>query len=207
MKTLTILLFCLLTPFSILRSQDTERQISVRGQVSKEFTATKAIITLTISEQQPNEYARTSYVPFEVAYDNFKAELGTLGIHENQLQKNPRASPHFDPVVSRDYVLQISDLDLVEKILSVKANGVRFTQVNFTFDYNDPSIEANLAKAALEDARERAKQLSEIANLRLGRVLSIADYSNGCCQNLQSSGSSKTDVVYQVTATFELLDK
>lgn len=207
MKTLTLLLFCWSAPFIILRSQDMERQISVRGQVTKEFTATKAMISLTISEQQPNEYARTSYVPFEAAYDNFKAELVTLGINENQLIKSPRSSLHFDPLVSRDYTLQISDLDLVEKIISLKANGVRFTQVNFTFDNNDSSIEADLAKAALEDARAKAKQLSDIANLTLGRVLSIADYSNGCCQNLQSSGSSKTEVVYQVTATFELLDK
>ena len=67
MKTLTLLLFCWLAPFIILRSQDMERQISVRGQVTKEFTATKAMISLTISEQQPNEYARISYVPFALA--------------------------------------------------------------------------------------------------------------------------------------------
>ncbi|MGB4850407.1 MAG: SIMPL domain-containing protein [Saprospiraceae bacterium] len=207
MKTLSLLFFYLLTPCIILHGQENERQISVRGQVTKEFTATGATLSLTISEQQPNEYTRTSYIPFEATYTNFIEELFTLGIHENQLEKNPRASPHFDPMVSRDYILQTGNLDLVEKILSVKANGVRFNNVNFTFTTNDPSIEANLAKAALEDARAKAKQLSDMANLKVGKVISISDYSNGCCQNLQSSGSSKTEVVYQVTATFELLDK
>lgn len=207
MKTLYLLFFYLLPPFINLHGQENERQISVRGQVTKEFIATGATLSLTISEQQPNEYTRTSYIPFEAAYTNFIEEILTLGIHENQLEKSPRTSPHFDPLVSRDYQLKTDKLDLVEKILSLKANGVRFNNVNFTFATNDPSIEANLAKAALEDARTKAKLLGDMANLKVGKVISISDYSNGCCQKLQSSSSSKTEIVYQVTATFELLDK
>ena len=103
---LPLCVFLLLS--TILQSQDaTRRFITVNGQAKKVLAADGAVLRITISEQQPNEYARTGYVPFEASYTNFLEELFTIGIHENQLEQNTSNIPRYNPIESREYTLSL----------------------------------------------------------------------------------------------------
>src|SRR5215211_267919 len=83
---------------TILQAQEAAgRFIYVNGQAKNELSADGAVLRMTISEQQPNEYARTGYIPFEAAYTNFLEELFTIGIQENQLEQNTSNIPRYTP--------------------------------------------------------------------------------------------------------------
>ena len=159
---------------SVLQAQEAAgRFIHVTGKAKKELTADGAVLRITISEQQPNEYARTGYIPFEAAYTNFLEELSKIGIHENQLEQNMSNIPRYNPTESREYILTIKDLVLVDKVLAIKATGVQFINLTYTFPVVDVSMETMLAKEAIQDARDRAAMLAKDLNVNVGKVLVI----------------------------------
>jgi uncharacterized protein YggE len=202
-----LLHFCvLLLASTILQAQETPgRFIHVNGQAKKELKADGAVLKITVSEQQPNEYARTGYVPFEAAYTNFLEELFTLGILENQLEQNTSNIPRYNPVESREYNLTIKDLALVDKVLAIKATGVQFSSLNYTFPVVDTAMETMLAKEAIQDARERAEMLAKDLNVKVGNVLEITANHSLQWDSNRSANTKTTSVSYNVSVKFELL--
>lgn len=191
---------------TILQAQEAVgRFIHVTGQAKKELTADGAVLRITISEQQPNEYARTGYVPFEAAYTNFLEELFTIGIHENQLEQNKSNIPRYNPTDSREYILTIKDLLMADKVLAIKATGVQFTSLTYTFPVVDVSMETMLAKEAIQDAKDRADMLAKDLNVKVGKVLEVqANYSLQRDQ-IMNSNSKTSSVSYSVSVKFEIL--
>ena len=191
---------------TILQAQETVgRFIHVTGQAKKELKADGAVLRITISEQQPNEYARTGYVPFEAAYTNFLEELLTIGIHENQLEQNMSNIPRYNPTDSREYTLTIKDLVLVDKVLAIKATGIQFTSLTYTFPVVDVGMETMLAKEAIQDARERADMLAKDLNVKVGKVLEIsANYSLQRDNNMNAN-TKTTSVSYNISVKFEIM--
>lgn len=203
-KLLTLCIFVLGS--TILHAQDvTGRFISVNGQAKKVLEADGAVLKIIISEQQPNEYARTGYVPFEAAYANFLEELFTIGIHENQLVQNTSNIPRYNPIESREYTLTIMDLAIVEKVLAIKATGVQFSSLTYNFPSVDVSMETMLAKEAIQDARERAEMLAKDLNVKVGKVLEVsANYSLQRDNNMNAN-TRTTPVSYSISVKFEIL--
>lgn len=191
---------------TILQGQEVVgRFIHVTGQAKKELTADGAVLKITISEQQPNEYARTGYVPFEAAYTNFLEELLIIGIHENQLEQNMSNIPRYNPTDSREYTLKMKDLVLVDKVLAIKATGIQFTSMTYTFPVVDVNMETMLAKEAIQDARDKATMLAKDLNVNVGKVLEI--HANQSLQrNYNMNANSKTTPVsYNVSVKFEIM--
>ena len=191
---------------AILQAQEaTGRFIYVHGKAKKELTADGAVLRITISEQQPNEYARTGYVPFEAAYTNFLEELITIGIHENQLEQNTSNIPRYNPTDSREYILTIKDFVLVDKVLAIKATGVQFTSLTYTFPVVDVSMETMLAKEAIQDARDRAALLAKDLNVKVGNVLEIQANQSLQRDYNMNANSKTTPVSYNVSVKFEIM--
>ncbi len=203
-KFLHLCAFVLASTF--LQAQEVKgRFINVTGQAKKELSADGAVLRITISEQQPNEYARTGYIPFEAAYTNFLEELFTIGIQEKQLEQNMSNIPRYNTTDSREYTLAIKDLALVDKVLAIKATGTQFASLSYTFPVVDESMETMLAKEAIQDARDRATMLAKDLNVNVGKVLEIqANYSLQRDQNMNSN-TKKTTVSYNVTVKFEIM--
>jgi uncharacterized protein YggE len=204
---ITLLPLCIfLLASTILQAQNaTERFINVNGQAKKELKADGAVLRITISEQQPNEYARTGYVPFEAAYTNFLEELLTIGIHENQLEQNTSNIPRYNPIESREYTLTIMDLAIVDKVLAIKASGVQFSSLSYTFPVVDLNMETMLAKEAIQDARERADMVAKDLNVKVGKVLEIsANYSLQRDQYMNAN-TKTTPVSYNISVKFEIM--
>jgi uncharacterized protein YggE len=191
---------------TILQAQEAVgRFIHVTGQAKKELTADGAVLRITISEQQPNEYARTGYIPFEAAYTNFLEELFTIDIHENQLEQNMSNIPRYNPTDSREYILTIKDLVTVDKVLAIKATGVQFTSLTYTFPVVDVSMETMLAKEAIQDARDRAAILAKDLNVKVGKVLEI-QVNQSLQRDYNMNANSKTiPVSYNVSVKFEIM--
>lgn len=203
-KFLPLCAFVLASTF--LQAQEVKgRFINVTGQAKKELFADGAIMRITISEQQPNEYARTGYIPFEAAYTNFLEELFTIGIHEKQLEQNTSNIPRYNTTDSREYTLTIKDLALVDKVLAIKATGTQFASLTYTFPIVDVSMETMLAKEAIQDARDRATMLANDLNVNVGKVLEVqASHSLQRDHNLNAN-TKKTTVSYNVTVKFEIM--
>jgi|GEM_PF-6928825 len=191
---------------TILQAQEAVgRFIYVNGQAKKELTADGAVLRITISEQQPNEYARTGYVPFEAAYTNFLKELLTIGIHENQLEQNMSNIPRYNPTDSREYTLAIKDLVTVDKVLAIKVTGVQFTSLTYTFPVVDVNMETMLAKEAIQDARDRATLLAKDLNVKVGNVLEIQANQSLQRDYNMNANSKTTPVSYNVSVKFEIM--
>ena len=203
-KFLHLCAFVLASTF--LQAQEVKgRFINVTGQAKKELKADGAVLRITISEQQPNEYARTGYIPFEAAYTNFLEELFTIGIHEKQLEQNTSNIPRYNTTDSREYTLTIKDLALVDKVLAIKATGTQFASLTYSFPVVDVSMETMLAKEAIQDARDRATMLAKDLNVNVGKVLEIqANYSLQRDQNMNAN-TKTTTVSYIVTVKFEIM--
>ncbi len=204
---ITYLPLCVFLLFStILQSQDaTRRFITVNGQAKKVLAADGAVLRITISEQQPNEYARTGYVPFEASYTNFLEELFTIGIHENKLEQNTSNIPRYNPIESREYTLTIMDLAIVDKVLAIKTTGVQFTNLTYTFPVVDTNMETMLAKEAIQDARERADMLARDLNVKVGKVLEVsASHSLQRDQNMNAN-TKTASVSYTISVKFEIM--
>lgn len=181
------------------------RFIHVTGQAKKELTADGAVLRITISEQQPNEYARTGYIPFEAAYTNFLEELFTIGVHENQLEQNMSNIIRYNPTDSREYTLTIKDIVLVDKVLAIKATGVQFTSLSYNFPVVDVSMETMLAKEAIQDARDRAAMLAKDLNVNVGKVLEIQANQSLQRDYNMNANSKTTPVSYHVSVKFEIM--
>ena len=66
-------------------------------------------------------------------------------------------------------------------------------------------METNLAKEAIQDARDMATMLAKNLNVNVGKVLEIqANYSLQRDQNMNSN-TKKTTVSYIVTVKFEIM--
>lgn len=73
----------------------------------------------------------------------------------------------------------IRDLNQTDAVLSAvtKAGANEVGQLNFTLEKPDDKL-AEARKEALKKAKDKAKQIAEDGNFRLGRLISINEYSN-----------------------------
>jgi uncharacterized protein YggE len=188
-------------------SQSTERFIRIVGNSKKEYTATGVALSITIAEQQPNEYKQIKYRPFETVYAEYVAELNKLGIPENQLVRNPKNLGKFTQTVTREYSLRLNDFNQLEKLAAVQIGGVGITDIKYTYGALPSDTEENLAKAAIDDASRKAKRLCEEMGMKLGKILNIEDSSSGCCNEIDDQPANKVTRAYKVNVTFELMDK
>lgn len=206
MKTKFLHLCFFVLASAILQAQEAAgRFIHVTGQANKELAGDGAILRIIISEQQPNEYARTGYIPFEATYTNFLEELFTIGIHEDQLEQNMSNIPRYHPTESREYTLTIKDLILVDKVLSIKATGIQFASLIYTFPVVDVNMETMLAREAIQDARERAAMLAKDLNVTVGKVLEIQANQSLQRESNMNANSKTTPVSYRVSVKFEIM--
>ena len=103
MKTLTFLFSLFLLSSTFLTAQSTERFIRIIGNSKKDFAASGVVTSITIAEQQPNEYKQIKYRPFEMVYGEYITELSKLGIPESQLVRNQKNITKYTQTTLKEY--------------------------------------------------------------------------------------------------------
>ena len=205
----TLIIICILLAGTIIQgyTQNTERFIRIIGNSKQTFLADGMVVNVTISEQQPNEHRQIKYKPFDVVYNEYIAELAKIGITSNQLVLSSKSMTKFSQTTTREYTLRLPSISQIEQLASISVIGAAITESKFTFSPPPADTEESLAKAAIEDARRKAKNLCAELNMKLGKILNIEDTSSGCCIEIEDANTNKVDKAYKVNVTFELADK
>jgi uncharacterized protein len=76
--------------------------------------------------------------------------------------------------------LTIRQLDAAGKVISAATNAGADQIYGIRFDLDDPSaLQIDARKKAVEDARQRAERLAQLASVKLGPAISITETDNG----------------------------
>jgi uncharacterized protein YggE len=189
-------------------AQSTDRFIRIVGNAKKEYKASKAALTFTVSEVQPNEYRQIKYKPVEMVFQELSTALSKMGYRPADLTKDNAAafSSGFQSVRTERYRLILKDLSTLSEVSAVGVEGVKVGDFKYIFDEPGYSAEEEMALNAVKDAERKAKKLALEIGKKVGKILNIEDKSSGCCREIQENGKPEIFHTYKVNVTFELLD-
>lgn len=200
-KTTVLLLFPL-----FLFSQSTERFIRIVGNANYEFEANAAKLIYKVSEIAANEKKGTKHSTFSDVYSDFRYKLDSLNIDSEKITRTDVNLGKYSNNISKTYELYINSISDLEKITSLKIDGVRLNSIKYVYDNIDPAIQENLMMLAIEDAKRKANNICSEIDMELGKILNIEDSSSGCCGDIKDSKEIKTKKKYGLYITFELKD-
>ena len=127
------------------------------------------------------------------AMDDVRASLDRNGVEDTDIQTQFfNIFPQFDfesrtpeivgYTVSNQLEVKVRDIDTVSDVFddAITAGGdaIRVNGVRFTIDEPEQFF-AEARRLAVEDARDRAEQLADLAGVNLGEALSISESSGG----------------------------
>jgi len=208
-KTFALIAFLSFLSASTTVAQSTDRFIRIIGNAKKEYKASSATVSLSISEIQPNEYRNVRYKPEETVLQDLLTALKKLGYAESDLTKDDagmfNSYGSYQNARTTKYKLFVKNLSQLEN-LDVVVEGVKFSEVRYQFDAPGPEAEEALALEAVKDAERKAKRLAADTNKKVGKILNIEDSSSGCCRTIAENTQPKVTQGYRVNITFELLD-
>ncbi len=99
---------------------------------------------------------------------------------------------------------ETTSLDMVQKFLAVRSEGVLKSEALFWVELSDDEM-AEYAKAAFENAKEKAERMAKNIGKKVGDVVFIEDFQN----NNYVEGLYYTDALssreYRITVGFEML--
>ncbi len=184
-------------------AQSTERYIRVIGQSDYTYKANSATLTVTVSEQQANEYRNVPYLSVDENVFALKRGIAQLGIDTGKVELALPETSRNLRTASQQYTVPVSDLGRLNGVYALAENGIQVSDI--AYDYDAASIDPTaLSIAAIDDARRKATALAEATNLKLGPVLNIEDRP----LNLPKLKRGETEQVltHTVTVTFGLND-
>jgi uncharacterized protein YggE len=208
-KTFALIAFLSFLSANTTGAQSTDRFIRIVGNAKKEYKASSATVSLSVSEVQPNEYRNVRYKTEETVLQDLITALKKLGYTESDLTKDDAAmfnsyGSYQNPRTTK-YKLFVKNLSQLEN-LDLIVEGVKFSEARYQFDAPGPEAEEAMALEAVKDAERKAKKLAADTNKKVGKILNIEDTSSGCCRTIAEGQQPKTAQNYRVNITFELLD-
>lgn len=193
--------------FSSLGAQSTERFVRIIGNANKTYTSDKTRVHFIVSEVAPNEYKKISYKPIETTFSEVVQKFGELGISESELSQSNTKLGRFNKTKTRNYFVDLDNQEAMDGISSLENPGFNISKVTFLYTDIDPEVENELSLKAIGDAKRKARKICAELDMKLGKILNIEDKSSGCCSDIAESSKSEVSKKYNVTITFELLDK
>ncbi len=164
-----------------------ERTVTVNG--TAKVTAKNDIAITTIGYTNIDLNLDKARSDNSKVMDAVLADVKKVGIDDLDLQSNYTINPENDYThsgsgvkgyrVTNNVTIKIRDLSKTTAVLALagKYGANQVTGLQFTID--DPENMKNQARSkALVDARRKALQLASLLGVRLGEVVSYADYEN-----------------------------
>lgn len=116
-----------------------------------------------------------------------REDVRTVGLNVYQDRyggPNPQMSESGEPtpvyVVSNNVRVTVRDIDNVPAVLNaaIEAGATQVYGLNFAIDDSD-ALASDARAAALEDARQKAQELAQLAGVELGSIISIVETEAG----------------------------
>jgi uncharacterized protein YggE len=191
-----------------VQAQVTDRFVRIAGVAERQFDTDKAIVPVTVSEVAPNDFRQIRYKSVQQVRDELLAELAKMGLGSENLIEDPNVelARNSQRARSKKYNISLPKGFVVGRLADIYLEGVSMYNPVYQFEDPDPSLEEDLAKEAIVNARQRAETMASEFGKRLGTVLNLEDKSSGCCQKISGGYQASTKLIYRVTVTFELLD-
>lgn len=120
-----------------------------------------------------------------------KEDIQTTAFNVYPMQNyNPDGTPGITKyVVENTVYVKVRDLNKLGTILDEVVRAGANTINGISFDVTDRAkAEAEARKAAVEDAQARAKELADLAGVKLGKLLNIGIYNSGGVQPIYEKG-------------------
>jgi len=192
---------------STIYSQSTENFIRIIGNANHTYESDITRVYFSVSEIAPNEYKKISYKPLEDSYSEFVMKLQEIGINENKIIQTNSELSKYNKTKTKYYFVDVEDNKQLNPLSGLQDDGFKVKEIKYLYKNIDPEIETRLSFSAIKDAKRKAQRICSEIDMTLGKILNIEDKSSGCCNFIKESRESETTKKYNITITFELLDK
>lgn len=200
-QTTFLLLFVILN----INAQSTERFIRIIGNAKKEVNATKAKVYLTISETKENKHLKIEEKSYSDVYSEFISKLTEIEINEKDLNKSFKKLNTHNRIESKKFFIE-TNFSSLEKILSIKLNGIKISDIKYLYLLENEKIESELSFKAIQDAKRKAKAICDEINMKVGKILNIEVKPSDLSYTLKESKEDSVFTTYKVSITFKLID-
>jgi uncharacterized protein YggE len=205
-KTSSIIVLSLFI-LSAIYSQSTDRFIRIIGNADHSYVSDISRVYFTVNEIAPNEYKKISYKSIETAYSEFVEKMEGLGIDESEIVQTNAAINKYNKTKTKYYYVDINEQQKFDGLSGIQDEGFNVKEIKYLYTNIDEDLESDLSLAAIKDAKRKAKTICSEINMNLGKILNIEDISSGCCSSIEESKQSEMTKKYNITITFELLDR
>ena len=164
-----------------------ERSITITG--TAKVTGNNDIAITTIGYSNLDSDVGKAQAENKKVMDQVFAELKQIGISEKDLQTNYSINPEYDYTqkgttfkgyrINNNLTVKIRDLSKISAVLSLagKYGANQVGGLSFTIDDTE-NLKTEARSKALIDAKRKALVLADSLGVRLGEVISYADYEN-----------------------------
>ncbi len=199
-KIVTSIVFLVLTMGVF--AQEVPNTIKVSGvhqyTVAPEYTV-KMILSLN------NVYYEYERMTFEEIKSNYLEKLEKAGIPANAIKEDALAYALVGyEKEGTILVYKTTSLEMVKKILSVKSIGVTKSDITSKAELSNEQT-ATYAKAAFEDAKNKAEAIAKKLGRNVGKAVSINDSNYKILNESLYYNAALNSKQYGVSVSFELL--
>lgn len=219
-----ILLAAFILGIFFYNSRKPQNTIRVTGYATKRFESDIIKWTLTITKQTSLNDINTGYQAIKKDVEFLVSELKKAGVHENEITLQPVSNTqqyNRDGVVSSYSVRQTmfvisSNLTALEKLARnpdfIYNKGIILESSYIEYNYSKiADLKKELLAQATIDAKDRAKEIAQSANSKLGKMTQarqgvfqitepnsneVSDYG------IYSTATKTKDITVTVSATF-----
>ncbi|MBI5150959.1 MAG: SIMPL domain-containing protein [Candidatus Pacebacteria bacterium] len=177
-------------PLSITQTT-TQKQstFDVTGESKVTTIPDKAMVNLGITIQE--QTVKLAQDKANTVINNINAELGKLGIQKKDIRtENYSLYPTYDyregqkitgynvnasiSVSLTDFSILNQAIDAATKVGANQVGGISFT----LSDEKKKEVENDARKQAIDDAKTKAQTLSQLAGMRLGKIVNVSEQPN-----------------------------
>jgi hypothetical protein len=180
-----ILIVILLGSFGLQAQDNAVRTITVSGE--SEISVVPDRLSFSISLYNNNDDIKEAKSDNDVKLEKVKDVLKLFGLDNDDIEVSSfDISPvykdqyNFDKIesykVSRSLKITLDDLDIYDQLIEALINAEidRFSQARYIYSEREQAAKQARLKA-LEKARQKATEMTQALDLKLGRVLKIGE--------------------------------
>lgn len=190
--------------------QDSQRRVTTTGMATKVVTPEKAVITFTLSiEGATRELViaegESKLAEVMAVVDSFSPSSVT----KNDYSVVPRTNRINAETSGFQYIVGAEvTLDSVERVSALLGQlylkDVTLAQVRY-LPKDAAAVEKEVREMAVQNARERAQQMAQASNARLGKVITVAENNAQAGTSILVQGTAPSvQLRSTVTVIFEL---
>ena len=205
MKKSTYLIILTLLISNCINAQSTDRFIRIIGNSNKEIKADKAKIYFSVSEIKESNYNNSESQTYDEVYNDVISKFEENGYktnHINEPNENLRRNYGNN---SKEFFI-IANYDDLKKFHNINNPGFRIKKTTFLFSLTNKNLESELSLQAINDAKQKAKNICQEIDKKVGKILNIEVKEGDLFSNKTESKNDKFMITYKVTITFKLID-